>query len=200
MLDNYQHPLPLIELLLAANGAGHVILTTRGQTAARVPNTLQLKALPLEESMLLLLRRARLIAPNALLDDVPSDLLSQANAIATAVGGLPLALDQIGAYGAETQESMVACLTLLQKAPLVLFARRGTLVASGETHADSLASTYMQLFDVLGHLHPLSLDLLRVLAFLPMDRLPENVLRSGASALEVSSQRVFRTQFPSIKR
>lgn len=183
VLDNYHHPSWQIERFLAVRGEGHALLTTRGQRAAGVQNTLRLQEMPLEDSALLLLRRARLLAPDATLDGVPSDLLNQANAIGKAVGGLPLALDQIGAYGAETKESLSTCLTLLQKESLTLFSHRGPLAETGESHPEPLDSTYSHMFDELGRLHPRSADLVRLLAFLPPGELQEDVLRSGASAV-----------------
>lgn len=179
ILDNYQDRSTLIERLLAAKGAGHVIITTRRQ-AVGVRDTLQLQEMPLEEGMLLLLRRARLLAPDALLETAPSDLVAQASATVQAVGSLPLALDQMGAHLAETGESLSTALTRFQQEPMAFLSKRGTLVEHGESHPDSFVTIYLQLFDELAKLHPLSLEFLRVLAWLPADGVPEALLQRGA--------------------
>jgi hypothetical protein len=67
VLDNYAGGSSLIERLLAIRAPGHAIITTRQQAAARAENVLRLQEMPLEDGLVLLLRRARLLAPDALL-------------------------------------------------------------------------------------------------------------------------------------
>jgi hypothetical protein len=66
----------------------------------------------LDEGMLLLLRRAKLLAPDALLETVDAPVHVQAQAIVRAMDGLPLALDQAGAYIEETGCGLSAYLEL----------------------------------------------------------------------------------------
>ncbi len=77
---------------------GHVILTTRARAVGAVARVVKIKTMDTEEGGLFLLRRAKYVAENAALDFAA--MADQANAIeiATQLHGLPLALDQAGAY------------------------------------------------------------------------------------------------------
>jgi hypothetical protein len=74
-----------------------------------------------------LLRRAHFLLDGASLDKVPTDVEQKARAIAEAMGGFPLALDQAGAYIQETRCSLADYLSLYQEQRTQLLRERGQL-------------------------------------------------------------------------
>jgi hypothetical protein len=97
ILDNADE-LSLLQMFLPTRCAGHLLLTTRAQATATVAQRLEIKTMDEEGGALLLLRRAGLIAPTASLEAASPDDLALAKGITEELGGLPLALDQAGAY------------------------------------------------------------------------------------------------------
>src|SRR5260370_25688312 len=85
----------------------NTLFTTRANAPGTLANGLAVEQMDLQEAMLLLLRRARVLQPG--------DALEQASAspeaIAREMDGLPLAIDQDGAYIEETQCSPASSLT-----------------------------------------------------------------------------------------
>ncbi|OHV31704.1 cytochrome C, partial [Pseudofrankia sp. EUN1h] len=89
ILDNAGGPDDLYGLLSAAGG-GHVLVTTRDLAWSRLAGTVEVDVLPRDRSVALLRERA------------PRLSVAEAGQIAAAVDDLPLALEQAGAWLAET--------------------------------------------------------------------------------------------------
>jgi tetratricopeptide (TPR) repeat protein len=101
--------------------------------------------------------------------------------------GLPLALDQAGAFIDETQCSLSDYLLFFQTRQADLLQRRGRLSTD---HLDSVAATFSLSFEKLQKAHPAAADLLRLSAFLDPDGIQEEIFTRGASELGPTFQPV----------
>jgi tetratricopeptide (TPR) repeat protein len=172
--------LPIVEEFLPAGGRGHLLLTTRAHAPGTLANSLAVEQMDMQEAMLLLLRRARVLQPDDLLEQVsPADRVT-AQAIAQEIDGLPLALDQAGAYIEETQCSLTSYLNQYRKRQHALLQRRG---GTCKQHPEPVATTWSLSFEQVEQLNPIAADLLRFLSFLAPDAIPEQLVIEGASEL-----------------
>jgi len=132
-----------------------------------------------------LLRRAGLIARGAALQSAPEADRIAATKISDEVDGLPLALDQAGAFIEETPSTPAEYLTLYQTAGAQLRKHRGEIAAQ---HV-SVTVTFSLAFSRLEAKNPAAADLLRVCAFLAPDAIPEEIFtQSGSQLGELLSQ------------
>ena len=100
-----------------------------------------------------------------------------AREISQEVGGLPLALDQGGAYLEETGTGLGDYLALLRKRGRELLARRGGL----DSDHLSVAATYLTSLEKLAKQSPAAAELLQACAFLVPDAIPEEIFIEGAA-------------------
>ena len=101
ILDNADE-LVLLPRFLPPSLGGHLLMTTRAIATGQMALRLELETLGPAQGALLLLRRAILIPPDAQLLSASSQEQELAWQISQELGGLPLALDQAGAYLEET--------------------------------------------------------------------------------------------------
>jgi hypothetical protein len=94
--------LAMVQDYLPQGNQGHILLTTRAQAMAGLARKVELETMESEEGVMLLLQRAGLLARDDTLQSVSTADRAQARDIVQAMGGLPLALDQAGAYLEET--------------------------------------------------------------------------------------------------
>ena len=125
--------LALAEEFLPTGGTGHILLTTRAQALGTLAEGINVEKMDTEEGMLLLLRRAKVLAREAPLAQASETDRAAAESIVKAMDGLPLALDQAGAYIEETQCSVSAYLVSYRQrqAELLKTAGRDRQRASG---------------------------------------------------------------------
>jgi tetratricopeptide (TPR) repeat protein len=175
ILDNADD-LEMVVPYLPDAATGHIILTTRARATGNIARKIELPTMPQSEGALLLLRRAKLIAPDASLESVSAEDRAIAEAIVTELGGLPLAIDQAGAYIEETGESLAGYLTLYREQRKDLLARRGGI------HADhvAVATTWNLAFKQIESTNPAAIDLMKLCAFLAPDAIAEEMLIEGA--------------------
>ena len=102
----------MIKDFLSSIGGGHILLTTRASVPSSIAQTITLNPMSLEEGTLLLLRRAKVLAPDAVLIDAPPDDRTVAEVIVQELEGLPLGLEQAGAYIEETNCGILGFLEL----------------------------------------------------------------------------------------
>jgi NB-ARC domain len=124
ILDNADE-LDVISKFLPPVSSGHVLITTRAWDMQRLAQRIEVNALSIEQGALLLLRRAGQIPPDALLEQAPSKERILALQIAELIGGLPLALDQVGAYLEATGIPLEEYLQVYQKHRKSLLQQRG---------------------------------------------------------------------------
>jgi hypothetical protein len=104
----------------------------------------------------------------------------QARTICEQLGGLPLALDQAGAYIEETGCGLCEYQQRYQTRRARLLQRRGGQVPD---HPDPVASTWSLAFEKVEQANPAAADLLRLCAFLAPDTIPEEIITEGAADL-----------------
>jgi tetratricopeptide (TPR) repeat protein/transcriptional regulator with XRE-family HTH domain len=184
----------LLQAFLPPLGQGVLLLTTRRQALGGFAQSLELPTMSEQEGSLLLLRRAKHLFPSpqatgpapAEFANEPDENSQAAKALVTLLGGLPLALDQAGAYLEETGCSATDYLRRYQdQRPLVL-ARRGF---HGGAHPPSVTTTLRLSLEHIERQHPAAPDLLRACAFLSPDAIPEDLLVAGAAHLGPHLQR-----------
>jgi tetratricopeptide (TPR) repeat protein len=151
-------------------------LTTRAQATGAVARLVDIQKMGTEEGALFLLRRAKYIAENALFEAAEPTDRAWAKKIALQLDGLPLALDQAGAFIEETPSSPIEYLQLYTEAGAEL--RR-----IGEPEHDSVHATFSLAFEKVGGASRAAADLLRLCAFFAPDQIPEEIFIKGAPEL-----------------
>jgi len=179
ILDNADELALVLEFLPLAP-AGHILLTTRAQATSHLANRIEVETFSPEQGALFLLRRAGLLARDTALEQAVSDDRELALQIAKALGGLPLALDQAGAYLEETGCSLSEYQQLYQQYRTDLLRERRGLAPD---HPLPVATTWSLSFQRVGEKNPVAADLLRLCAFLSPDAIPEEILTAGTSVL-----------------
>ncbi|HXX21851.1 MAG TPA: tetratricopeptide repeat protein [Terriglobia bacterium] len=178
ILDNASDLATAHQFMLQA-GKGHVLLTTQAQATGDIQAVEVRDMLP-EDGALLLLRRAKIVKPDAPLSAATGPACETAMNVSKDLGGLPLALDQAGAYIEETGCGLSSYLDLYRQRRAELLKRRGGF---GRDHPESVATTFALSFDKVASASPAAADLLRLCAFLHPDAIPEEIFTEGAPEL-----------------
>jgi tetratricopeptide (TPR) repeat protein len=176
ILDNADD-LSTITNFMPQSTRGHIVLTTRAQATGIVAQALDVEKMDLQEGVLLLLRRAKRLQPGGLQEQVQPLHRAEAEAIVRELDGLPLALDQAGAYIEEKQCSLSTYLSLYRTHRKALLLRRSTMPSD---HPEPVAATWQLSFRSVEQNQPAAADLLCLCAFLDPDAIPEALLLQGA--------------------
>jgi hypothetical protein len=137
ILDNADN-LDFVGQFLPPTLGGHLLLTTRAQSMGRLAHKLDVEPFTPELGAQFLLRRATILAQDAPLEQASLEDRTLALQITHDLGGLPLALDQAGAYLEETGCTLAAYHQLYQSQRSILLARRGGRIPD---HPESVATT-----------------------------------------------------------
>lgn len=176
ILDNADD-LALVREFLPSTFEGHILMTTRAQATGRLADCIEIATFEQETAALFLLRRSRLIDAAATLEEANSADVAAAREICAELGGLPLALDQAGAYIEETKCGLSRYLTSYQTCQKDLLQRRGRVVLD---HPDPVATTWSISFGKVEQRNPVAANLLRLCAYLSPDDIPEELITQGA--------------------
>jgi tetratricopeptide (TPR) repeat protein len=179
IMDNADD-LEILRDFLPTGGKGHLILTTRSQATGAVAQSLEVKELETVDGAVMLLRRAGIIPPEASLVDASDENQADARAIAHLLDGLPLALDQAGAYIEEMRCSLADYRERYQTERATMLKERGRFFSA---HPASVTTTFSLSFQQVQKANPASADLLRFFAFLSPEAIPIDLLREGAPDL-----------------
>jgi tetratricopeptide (TPR) repeat protein len=179
VIDNIED-LTLVRDFTPSLRQGHILLTTRTQYTGAIAQNVEINKLKEEEGALLLLRRTNIVAVDARLDNAPNAEIELARQIALVMDGLPLALEQAGAYIAATGCSLVGYLERYQKHRAELLGWRDKLNLD---YPESVATTWSLSFRRVEQASPAAADLLRLCAFLYPEAIPEEIVTEGSRDL-----------------
>src|SRR5579859_7250042 len=178
ILDNADE-LDILPAFLPPRLGGHVIITTRAAAPGRFAQRLLVETFPQAQGILFLLRRTGLIPLDADASQASPEDQTVVELITQEVGGLPLALDQIGAYLETTGSSLAAYWQLYQQHRVDLLKDyRGMLVDH-----PPIATTWSLSIARVEERNPAAVDLLRLCAYLSPDAIGEDILIQGADTL-----------------
>lgn len=179
ILDNADD-LAMTREFLPSGAQGHVLFTTRASATGGIAAGINIEAMSLQEGACLLLRRAKLLGCAASWEEADREDREAALAIARKVGGLPLALDQAGAFIEAIPSTPAEYLALYETEGAMLRKERG----EGGTHDHESVSTSLSLaFRIVEEANQAAADLLRLCAFLAPDAVPEEIISEGAPDL-----------------
>jgi hypothetical protein len=181
ILDNIEDAQAAMNFIPSV-GNGHILLTTRAQAMGTIAQSksIELDKIETEHGALFLLRRAKIIESDATLDDVSANDRAIALEISRAMGSLPLALDQAGAYIEESSCSLEEYLSRYQKQRARLLKRRGGIASDQPfDHPEPVATTWSLSFEKVQQANPLAFEVLQLCAFLYPDMIPEEIIAEG---------------------
>ena len=174
--DNLEE-LDLLDRFLPSARSGAMLLTTRLQALGTLARGLDLFPMTPEEGVLFLLRRAKVLCSEAtsmhlsqFARRAPTEYEAVKELVST-LGGLPLALDQAGAYIEETGCSLTDYLRHYEHQHTYLLDRRGTHPGG---HPASVTVTFRLLFQQVEQ-QAEAAHLLCLCAFLAADAIPEEL-------------------------
>jgi tetratricopeptide (TPR) repeat protein len=183
ILDNVED-LTLVREFLPSGLQGHVLFTTRMQALGGLAYSVQVEEMDQETGALFLLRRAGLCPPDMSRINTKTAGARIAQALVQELGGLPLALDQAGAYIEETASDLQTYLDCYHSSRQALLERRGGMTTD---HPECVATTWTLAFTRIENSDPLAASLLHLCAFLDPDAIPEELLYAGLQQLTSSS-------------
>ncbi len=157
--------------------SGRLIITTRARNTVKWAAPISLAKFGREEGALLLLRRAGMLAVNQSLGDALPDDVEPAMALSDELDGLALALDQAGAYLAETTGTVADYHARYREYGLRLLDS-----VTDEEHA-SVTVTYTLALDQMAKRSAYgqsAVEMVRLCAFLAPDAIPEVIFTSYA--------------------
>ncbi|MCK5012936.1 MAG: tetratricopeptide repeat protein, partial [Candidatus Omnitrophica bacterium] len=149
---------------------GHVLITSRNANWQGTATLLDVKVLKRSESVDILLKRTGYTDVKA------------ADALAEALGDLPLALEHAGAYMDATGKSLFDYLKMFTNRKNELWDRAGR----PPDYKDTVATTWNIVFDEVMQLSSSGADLLNLCAFLAPYDIPIELLNSGVQYLPES--------------
>ncbi len=173
----------LLQRWLPLGMQGSILITTRRQALGTLTQGIDLTPMAREEAMLLMLRRAKKLEPKATYKHMRQFAISMpgeykaSSKLVDAIAGLPLALDQVGAYIEETGCSLTDYLRRYEQQRSSLLNRRG---AFGEDHPCSVTETFVLASKQVERELRSAVDLLRVCALLGPDAIPEELFMTSA--------------------
>lgn len=177
LIFDHVEDIALLKRFLPSAPHGAMLITTRLQSLGSIAHGIEVPPLSHEESIALLLRRGKQHENWLQFDHAE---YRTASTIVAMLDGLPLAIDQAGAYIEETGCSLTAFLALLESQPVTLLQER----AQFAEHPQSVVKTFALIFEQIHHAHPLAADLLTLCTMLAPGTIPEQLLQQLAFAKE----------------
>jgi tetratricopeptide (TPR) repeat protein len=181
ILDNVDD-LEFAQSFLPVTPGGHILLTMRSQIVGSIAKRVEIKEMEPEEAQRFLLTRAGILRDATKLDTIATGVRDTATELVTLLGGLPLALDQAGAYIEETGVSLANYLQLYHARRHSLLDRRGSIYGQ---HPETVAATVELSLKKASEQHPMAADILYFCSFLAPDDMSEEIVRrAGGSAFD----------------
>lgn len=177
IFDNADHPL-LLKPYLPLQPRGHILLTTRAHVldSIGVARSLDVTEMPQSEAVAFLFSRTGRNVENA-------DERTAAAALATELGGLPLALEQAAAFMTAHDTPFRDYLTSYHKRQLELLNESRPVVGD---YPSSVDTTWRLNFAEVNRASEAAGDVLRVSSFLQPESIPVEIFTQGGSELGAS--------------
>jgi tetratricopeptide (TPR) repeat protein len=179
ILDNADD-IAMAQGFIPLGSKGHILLTTRAHATGRIARRIEVEKMEPYEGAIFLLHRAKLLDPGALLETVPLSVQETAREIVQVMDGLPLALEQAGAYIEETACALLGYLRLYQAQGVRLLKEHGEFVPD---HPKPVATTWSLSFENVEQANAAAAELLGFCAFLAPDAIPEELFTASAAEL-----------------
>jgi transcriptional regulator with XRE-family HTH domain len=192
ILDNVED-IAQIERFLPKPSRGHILLTMRSQSSSGIAQAIQLEPLSPEDGALCVLRRAGLVPWTGSLGDTTQERVAAAQNLSQLMKGLPLALEQAGAYIEDTRCGIFRYLDLYKQE---LYRYRLQSIQSGSVpdYPTTVASAWSMSRKAVQSNHPIAASILKLCAFLGADAIPLQIVTRGV-ALLASSRRLAPERF-----
>jgi tetratricopeptide (TPR) repeat protein/DNA-binding XRE family transcriptional regulator len=184
--DNVED-LDLLQSLLSSPRTGMLLLTTRRQALGHLARLMELSSMDEKEGIALLLARSQQDprptseASESSGESLGAPMVAQAAELIRLLEGLPLAIDQAGAYLQETGCQVADYVQRYRQQRKEVLARRGI---HGGNHPASVTTTVLLAVEQSAREHHVAPALLRLCAFLQSDAIPEEMLVAGAPYME----------------
>jgi len=172
--------LSVAQEFLPKAGIGHLLFTTRAQALGNIAQSVEVQPMKPEIGALLLLHRAELLPLHAPLKQAKKEDDAIAREISGELNGLPLALDQAGAYICATRCSLRDYLMLYETCRQNVLRERGSF---NQDYPASVATTWSLSFEKVNAAQPAAAEMLSFCAFLAPDAIPETIITGSASYL-----------------
>jgi len=179
ILDNADD-IAMVQGFIPLGSKGHILLTTRAHATGRIAKRIEVEKMEPDEGALFLLHRAKLLDPDASLETATRTEQDTAREIVKTMDGLPLALEQAGAYIEETECGLQGYLRLYRVQGVRLLKEHGEFVPD---HPEPVAITWSLSFKNMEQANPAAAELLRFCAFLAPDAIPEELFTESAAKL-----------------
>lgn len=179
IFDNADDP-GLVHPFFPYAGRGHVLTTTRAGAIVELAQPYYLEKLEIEAGALCILRRAGQLSEQQHLSDAPSARVDAACKLADMMKGLPLALEQAGAYINDTDCGVLRYLKLYEKYRAEIRSQRYGMLPD---YPEAVVSAWKISRSMVEHSNPAAAELLCLCAFLDPDAIPDELVLNGASAL-----------------
>lgn len=183
VLDNIEE-YALMQRFIPPASQGHIVLTTQARASGTYARVIELEKLTREEGARLLLRRSKRQEESSVTDtasDAEADFI-EASDICAMLDGLPLALDQAGAYIEESGCSLYQFMQRYRAQRAALLRQRGAYSA---LHPEPVSATVLLALEKVDP--PAAVELLKLCAFLHVDGIDEEML-AGAVFVPSSSE------------
>lgn len=175
VLDNVED-ITIVEPFIPLAASGHILLTTRTWALSQLAQRIEIETMSLEVGALFLLRRAGMVSLLSSLDEAAGEDRTLALQMTQEMDGLPLALDQAGAYIRETPCSLATYLARYQARNTDLLQLRDPQA----TYPESVATTWSLSFEKITQTNAAATELLHLMAVLYPDGIPEEVVTDAA--------------------
>lgn len=182
--DNVEDP-DLLQRFLPQAHQGAALITTRRPALGTLAQSLELSPMTLGEGTLFVLRRVQILKEEFVRQPWTDEAQplppawEAAQDLVKVMGGLPLALDQAGAYIEESGCSIADYLQRYTQQRLHLLDRRGP---AGRDHPYSVTTTFSLAYAQVRQQNPLAAELLGLCAFLSAEGIPESLFVAVPSA------------------
>src|SRR6266581_9706779 len=179
ILDNADD-IAMVQGFIPLGSKGQILLTTRAHATGRIAKRIEVEKMDPDEGAIFLLHRAKLLDPDASLETATRTEQDTAREIVKAMDGLPLALEQAGAYIEETECGLQGYLRLYREQGVRLLKEHGEFAPD---HPEPVATTWSLAFKNVEQANPAAAELLRFCAFLAPDTIPEELFSESAADL-----------------